>query len=224
MVAESFEKLELFINYTVNEKNRVAALEFARKFVKDRVGRALLTEFYTNFPDVSDESICRIAQVAKQSGVLLFVLSTETHHYLAAYADDSVSFLGEYLLDDIDDETLHFFGYSSMKDFQKKSRPVTELIEYTGQERLDVCPVCGVNEGEVHFLGCPIEICPWCDGQLRTCNCRFEHLKEDELTEEKQLEELQNLLETQGRIPFSLSHAPSYPGSGAGLDVDDTKE
>ena len=219
MHVTNLQDLELFITYSVQETERASALSTARRYAKDRVGMLLLAEYYTNFPDVSDEGIHRIAFFRDCAGVRLFVLSTEAHQYLVLASDDSASILGEYQVDEIGEDVLAHFGFSSMQDFLKMCKSVDELPEYAGFEQTALCPVCGVREGELHFLGCPVEVCPWCDAQLNTCNCRFEHLDEDELTEESQLEEFQDLLEAKGRIPFARNHGPSYPGSSAGLDT-----
>jgi hypothetical protein len=67
--------------------------------------------------------------------------------------------------------------------------------------------------GEYHLLGCPVEICPWCDGQLSRCGCRFEQLGVDVLEDEEDLEELERILEEKGRIPYSEEQYPSYPSA-----------
>jgi hypothetical protein len=33
------------------------------------------------------------------------------------------------------------------------------------------CHDCGVKEGEIHHIGCDMEICPKCHKQLITCGC-----------------------------------------------------
>lgn len=75
-------------------------------------------------------------------------------------------------------------------------------------------------EGEEHLLGCVVEVCPWCEGQLNSCNCRFEQLEVDELLDEEQLEKFEDLLNAKGRVPFVKGHKPAYPGTSDGLDGD----
>ncbi|MEN8257792.1 MAG: hypothetical protein ABFS09_08020, partial [Thermodesulfobacteriota bacterium] len=71
------------------------------------------------------------------------------------------------------------------------------------------------REGELHEFGCPVEVCPWCDGQLTSCDCRFKQLGVSEISAERQLDQFQQLAKKKGRIPFdAASQRPAYPTAG----------
>lgn len=42
-----------------------------------------------------------------------------------------------------------------------------------------ICHDCGCREGEIHEFGCDIERCPFCGGQLISCDCVYEKLNLD---------------------------------------------
>ena len=51
---------------------------------------------------------------------------------------------------------------------------------------MNICHDCGVSEGQIHQWGCDMEACPFCGGQLISCDC-------DKTNEE---------IEAKGRIPY----------------------
>jgi hypothetical protein len=72
---------------------------------------------------------------------------------------------------------------------------------------------CAAKEGQLHRLGCDMERCPFCGGQLISCKCPYEKLGIDfspgswaysnGLTN-KQIRKWEKLLHTKGRIPYIL--------------------
>ena len=70
--------------------------------------------------------------------------------------------------------------------------------------RRTTCGDCGVKEGQLHFLGCDMEVCPFCSDQLLSCGCVYRKLKTSPgsgFTDE-QLKRWEKLLNDKGRIPF----------------------
>lgn len=45
------------------------------------------------------------------------------------------------------------------------------------KEKVSTCFECGVKEGQYHQPGCFNEKCPFCGGQLVSCDCCYKHLK-----------------------------------------------
>lgn len=222
MAQSTLAELEVFVRYSVEAEACDEALAFVRGYAAHRIGLLVLSEFYRNLPEAREEAVIRLTKLVEQQGVMLFVASTVHHHYLILVADDNAQLLGEFLEDDLEEEVLAHFGCRDMADFRKKYSNLSGLPEYRGEmvEAGNNCPVCGVAVGEFHFLGCPVEICPWCDGQFNRCNCRFEQLQIKEFTDEEDLDALADLLDSKGRIPYAVEQKPGYPGSSAGLDKD----
>jgi hypothetical protein len=78
----------------------------------------------------------------------------------------------------------------------------------------DICPACYAVTGEVHELGCPVELCPWCGGQLIHCACRYDQLGLDAISSEEELLQFEVILEERGRIPYSPEQRPSFAADG----------
>ena len=49
------------------------------------------------------------------------------------------------------------------------------------------CPDCGVARGGYHHLGCDMQQCPLCAGQMMSCDCRFDEDGADPDDEDNQL-------------------------------------
>jgi len=217
MPNKTAEELSLFIDHTVREDEITQAKEFLDRRAGDHQALLLIGEYYTNLLEVSDEALLAIKLLRQRRGLGLFVLETASRRYLAISDSDEARILGEYQVEDLPAELLAHFGFKDNAAFKADCPDVATLSSLRAFTSRGHCPVCGVAEGENHLLGCPVEICPWCDGQLTGCPCRFERLGVEEIDEE-QLQVFEDLLEAKGRIPYSREQSPAYPGTSAGLD------
>lgn len=48
---------------------------------------------------------------------------------------------------------------------------IYDRVPYKADEPESVCGDCDAADGEIHELGCDLEDCPCCGGQLITCGC-----------------------------------------------------
>jgi len=218
-VQKIVNEIELFIRYAVPVDEMAAAVALVDRYRNNAFIMRLFREYYSCLPEAREEAVIRIARLIAEQSVHLFVVSTVNFSYLYAVSADHVLLLGEYR-QEIDPQVLSFFGFQSQEEFLAICPLREDLEEYAatkGKEK-ELCPVCAVPEGENHLLGCTVEICPWCAGQLSHCNCRFEQLDTDEIEDEAQLETFVDMLDAKGRIPYRKNQAPAYPGTSGGLD------
>ncbi len=159
--------------------------------------------------------------VNRLQGIFLLAARTESHHFLYLVSSEGIEFQGKLEDGFLVQELIDFYGYENTAAFIESCTPFEALPIY---ERLqvdgEICPACHAVVGEVHELGCPVEICPWCGGQLIHCDCRFEQMGLDGLTSEAELDQFEALLEERGRIPFSPEQRPSFADDGPGLVFD----
>lgn len=215
------EEIELFIQYAVAENETEQAIALVDNYRNNPLILKLMREYYSTLPEAREEPVVLISRLLVHQGVCLFVASTPSFAYLYVVSTDHILLLGEYR-QEVKSEVLSFFGFDSQDSFLKTCPAVAELEPYddSGDRSQVTCPACGAIEEEYHILGCAVEVCPWCDGQLSKCNCRFEQLDTDEITTEEQLEEFVDLLTAKGRIPYRKNQAPAYPGTSDGLDAN----
>jgi hypothetical protein len=206
-------EIELFIQYGVQERERQSALALLQRYKNDDISLQLMRSFYTSLPETHEEAIGRVSFIHKKNDIFLLGLSTAKHDYLYLATDQKALLLGEYGQEISDSEVFTFFGYHDSVDFFEKCPALINCEEYkpVSAPGSNFCPVCRASVGEFHLLGCPVEVCPWCDGQLSRCNCRFEQLKVEVLEDEEELEELERVLQKKGRVPYSREQRPSYP-------------
>ncbi len=213
------QEIQSYIPFAVPEQEQAAALQLVEQYRSNELALRLLHDYYTALPDAWEEAVTGISELEHREGVHLFVLICTNHNWLYAVTLEDVALIAEYGQEVPKDVAL-FFSHAAVKDFLASCPPVEDLEEYGKAQAAAVthCPACGVAEGEEHLAGYVVEVCPWCNGQLQGCNCRFEKLDLTEITTEAQVEEFLELLQEKGRIPFEKDQAPYYPGTSKGLD------
>ncbi|MBB5348966.1 hypothetical protein HNQ81_002707 [Desulfoprunum benzoelyticum] len=213
------EEIEIFVRYAVAEESYGEAMQVVARYSDDIPALLLLREFYRSLPEVREEPVEKIVELASQQGVKLLAVITHGFEYLYALDGERVVFISENG-PDLDEEHLAIFGYPAQEDFHQACNSLRELTDYSSAVTLgkEKCPVCFTLEGEYHQLGCPVEVCPWCMGQLNHCNCRFDQLGVEQILDDEELARFQRLLIAKGRIRYSSDQAPAYPGMSAGLD------
>lgn len=215
------EDIELLIPYAVPTADHETALSFLERFKEDEFALYVIKDFYRTLPDAREAALIKVSVVEEKEQVFLLLLSTERHHYLYLTNDEEGLFLGEWEQGLLDKHILLFFDYKDTETFKKNHKTMEACREYEPLERLneEICPSCGVHTGALHTLGCPVEVCPWCGGQLNHCNCRFEQLDVEELNDEKMLEKLEKKLDKKGRVPYVKEQRPTFIKEGNSKEV-----
>lgn len=216
-----FDEVMMYMKYAVLPPDLPVAEKLVGQYRNSEIVLRLLREHYKQLPEAREEPVTKIARLIDNRGVFLFVVVAADNAYLYGVSSAEVILVGEYPCA-LEKETLAFFHLKDDAAFDKLCLAPQELSAYRDEDvaKHVFCPACGVAEGEVHMLGCAVEICPWCRGQLSRCNCRFEQMHKEELTDEEDLETLMDLLEAKGRIVFKRTQAPAYPGTSRGLDQE----
>lgn len=215
------EETKLFLRYGIPEERHSQALKVVDRYRDDTSALCLLREFYRSLPEVREEPVCRIVELASSRGVKLLAILTDSYDYLYVVDGNQVLYLGE-KGQEIEEDNLFLFGFPAYEDFSKACQSLRELEDYGSSDfsKRAMCPICLVFEGEYHQFGCPVEVCPWCAGQLNRCNCRFDQLGVEQIEDEKELDRFQSLLIAKGRILFSKEQAPAYPSAGDGVEAE----
>lgn len=202
------------MDYAVPEADRDEAEDLLEVYREDRIALTLLLEFYSYLPEAREDWVRELRVVNRQQGIFLLAAITAQHQYMYLVSSEGIEFQGR--VDDgfLAQELLDFFEYDSAEAFAEVCAAVDALPVYEPMQ-LDeeICPACHAAAGEYHELGCPVEICPWCGGQLIHCDCRYEQLGLDGLTTEAELLQFEAVLEERGRIPYSPEQRPSFAGN-----------
>ena len=215
---EKRHHIRQLMQYSVPEEQLDPALDLLVIFREDRIALMVLQEFYSYLPDAKEDWIKELRLVGRQGGIFLVTAVTYGDAYLYLVSNEGIEFHGSLLEGYLDNELLDFFGFESSAGFKEAGHNPENFPVYQPlQGDIDVCPACHAATGEVHELGCPVEICPWCGGQLIHCTCRFEQLETDEITDEHDLVRLEELLEQKGRIVYSPEQRPYFADEGPGI-------
>lgn len=218
-LADRVKEIELLMDYAVPTANRIAAKNLLNKHAADGVALSIFHTFYSFLPEGLDDAITILRHLARKESKFLICATTTIDDYLYLADTESAVFLGPLREGIWEEEALHFFGFKNREAFLKAHQDLSRFPVHV-PPWLDqhLCPVCHAADGEYHTLGCPVEVCPWCGGQLTGCPCRFSQLGIHEMDKEIQVEELLELLSAKGRIPFDAARqSPAYPGSPTDL-------
>ena len=209
------------MEYAVTENDRAAAEDLLDIYRDDRIGLAVLSEFYNYLPEAREAWVREIRLVQRHRGIFLLAAVTAEESYFYLVSSEGIEFHGNLSSGYLADELLDFFGYESASVFQQSCSNVTALPIYEPlQLEEEICPACHAETGEYHELGCPVEVCPWCGGQLISCDCRYEKLGLDSLESDADLVQFEAILEDQGRIPYSREQRPSFADDGPNIVFD----
>jgi hypothetical protein len=209
---EHKELIELFMEYAVPGELAEQAITLLEKYEADIIGLNLFHNFYSCLPEGTEDSIEKLLLLGRKQGVFLLCASSSSGiNYLYLVNNEGAVLLGTLSEGIEDQELLDFFGFKDNVSFLGLAKDITRIEEYEPSlEDSMLCPACQTAVGEYHILGCPVEICPWCGGQLTRCNCRFTWLDVENINRESQIEKLQERLDAEGRVPFAKEHSPGY--------------
>lgn len=219
------EEIKLLLRYGAPLEYQEEALTLLDKHESDSIALNVFHHFYSFLPEAEDDSIRLLRQLAHRKGAFLICATTYISDYIYLVTNNEAEFLGKHEEGIWDKEVLSFFGFKDRNAFLKTCGILSSFPVYVpAYLNVDLCPVCHVAGGEHHTMGCPLEICPWCGGQLTGCNCRFQQMEQNKLDKESQLDTFQEKLIAKGRIPFDAqTQRPAYPAEAHGSDSDNRK-
>jgi len=212
-------EIELLMQYAVPPDQRPEAAALVKKYDSDGIALNIFHSFYSFLPEGLDDAIKILRLLTSREGTFLICASTLIGDYLYLANGERAEFLGSFSEGIEEEEVLEFFRLKDREAFLKKYADLGQFPVYVPAFlHSNLCPACQAGDGELHALGCPVEICPWCGGQLTSCPCRFKLLARDRLHTESQLDALKEKLEKKGRVPFNAEeHRPDYPLTPADL-------
>ncbi len=224
-MSEYREKRRIIRNlmeYGVPEGRMAEAEDLLDIYRHDRVALDLLHEFYSFLPEGNEDWVREIRVVARKQGMFLLAAVTGSGGYFYLVSSEGIEFHGAVAEGLWDEELLAFFGLGGREQFLEHCCCLERLVVYEPVDSdRDICPACHTATGEVHELGCPVEVCPWCGGQLIHCSCRFDKLECDSLSTDEELDRFEEILDGQGRIPYAPEQRPSFADDGPGVITEE---
>jgi len=209
------------MEYAVPEEKISEAADLLDIYREDRLALDLLEEFYSFLPEAINDWIREIRLVNHRRGIFLLDVITDDKEYLYTVSSEGVEFQGSLAEGLWDADLLAFFGYHTREKFLQVCGSPEEFGVYEPLgSNPDICPACHAGTGELHELGCPVELCPWCGGQLVYCSCRFDKLEVESLSSEQELIRFEEILNEQGRIPYGPEQRPSFADEGPGVIIE----
>ncbi|MCL2790530.1 MAG: hypothetical protein FWD79_07780 [Desulfobulbus sp.] len=204
------------MDYAVGEEDRAEAEDLLDIYHEDRIGLTLLQEFYSYLPEAREDWVREIRVVNRHRGIFLLAAFTSRDRYLYLVSDEGLELQGSMSDGYLAEELLDFFGYERAEAFAAVCETPESLAVYE-PVRLDedICPACHAVTGELHELGCPVELCPWCGGQLIHCTCRYDQLGLDAISSEEELLQFEAILGEYGRIPYAPEQRPNFAVDGS---------
>lgn len=217
---QELEEIKTYVKFSVPEEDQNLAMDLVEAYAEDSTAIRFFKEHYVSLPEALEEAVLCLRELASQQGLRCLLAVTRTANFFYLISAEQIVYAGG-RVEELSDDLVRFLDQG---DRESLTKVITEKREefpiYGGATKTGdaLCPVCGVGEGEAHILGCLVEICPWCQGSLSKCNCRFEKLKVDEITTEEELDLFEEMLLAEGRLPFVAEQSPAYPGSSKGFD------
>lgn len=210
-LSEQLKEIELLIRYGAPARLLDQALVLAKKYENDHIALRVFHNFYSYLPADEEEALLQLDLINTRQGLFLIRAVSESNGYLYLVSTEEAALVGTSTEGIAEEEILDFFGWRDnealLAALQKGKFAVYQGAALDGEH----CPACLVSSGEFHILGCPVEICPWCGGQLVHCNCRFTVLQKARFDRDSDLDELYRQLTEKGRIAFEPeSQAPTY--------------
>ena len=218
---EKRETIRNLMEYAVPDGMMDEAIDLLDIYRNDQIALDLLHEFYAFLPEARNDLVREVRLIARKQGIFLLIAVASESVFIYLVSSEGIEFQGTLAEGLYDKDTLDYFGYESRDQFQAESRNVENYQVYEPMDSDEnICPACHAVTGELHELGCPVELCPWCGGQLVHCSCRFEQLEVESLSSEEDLARFEEILNEQGRIPYSPEQRPSFADEGPGIIID----